>query len=307
LQKIASSTAGLTIGTSPYDDSLKRRKKGAAVALNRPAVQSYVPYLDMESKTFVEDLLNYGKAGAVPIDPLPMVQRLSLSLAMTINWGVRVPSHQDRLFKEIVEVEEELNRFRSTTGNLQDYIPLLRLNPVNRTSAKAREMRDRRDHYLKTLNDELAEKVVMGTNKPCIQANVIKFKEETLSDVELISISLSVLGGGFETVSNTVQFCMAYLAQHPEIQDKAFEAICEFQGSENPLCDAADDQKCPYVNGLAREALRYFTVIPLSLPRKSIKDIQYNGMHIPEGTTFYMNAMACNHGKMHPFIPAERS
>ncbi|KAK9417802.1 putative 3-hydroxyphenylacetate 6-hydroxylase [Seiridium unicorne] len=293
--KIASSTAGLTIGTSPYDESLKRRKKGAAVALNRPAIQSYVPYLDMESKTFIEDLFTYGKAGKIPIDPLPLVQRLSLSLAMTINWGVRVPSHEDKLFREIVEVEEELNRFRSTTGNLQDYIPLLRLNPVNKTSAKAREMRDRRDHYLRTLNNELAEKVVMGSNRPCIQANVIKFKEEKLSDVELISISLSVLGGGFETVSNTVQFSMAFLAQHPDIQDKAYEAIREFQGSEDPLCDAADDQKCAYVNGLAKEALRYFTVVPLNLPRQSIRDIEYNGVLIPEGTTFYMNAMACNY------------
>ncbi|KAH6660632.1 cytochrome P450 [Truncatella angustata] len=293
--KIASSTAGLTIGTSPYDESLRRRKKGAAVALNRPALQSYVPYLDMESKTFIEDLFTYGKAGRTPIDPLPLIQRLSLSLAMTINWGVRVPSHEDRLFKEIVEVEEELNRFRSTTGNIQDYVPLLRLNPINKTSAKAREMRDRRDHYLRTLNNELSEKVAMGTNKPCIQANIIKFKEEKISDVELISISLSVLGGGFETVSNTVQFSMAFLAQHPDIQDKAYEAINDFQRSDEPLCDAADDQKCAYINGLAKEALRYFTVIPLNLPRQSIKDIEYNGVLIPEGTTFYMNAMACNY------------
>ncbi|KAI1852246.1 hypothetical protein JX265_006295 [Neoarthrinium moseri] len=294
---VASNTAGLTIGTSPYDDSLKRRKKGLAVAVNRPAIQSYVPYLDMESKTFVEDLMNYGEAGKVAIDPLPMIQRLSLSLAMTINWGVRVPSHKSKLFKEIVEVEEELNRFRSTTGNLQDYIPLLRLNPVNKTSAKAREMRDRRDHYLRTLNDELAEKVAMGTNKPCIQANVISYKEETLSDAELISLSLTVLGGGFETVSSTVQYSMAFLAQHPEIQDQAFKAICEFQGSDNPLCDASDDQKCVYINSLAKEALRYFTVIPLNLPRKSIRDIEYDGVLIPEGTTFYMNAMACNHDR----------
>lgn len=252
----------------------------------------------MESKAFVEDLFKYGKAGSVAIDLLPLIQRLSLSLAMTINWGVRVPSHEDRLFREIVEVEEELNRFRSTTGNVQDYVPLLRLNPFNKTSAKAREMRNRRDHYLRTLNNELAEKVQMGDNKPCIQANVIMFKEVTLSDVELVSISLSVLGGGFETVSNTVQFTMALLAQHPEIQDRAYEAIKEFQGSNDPLCDAADDQKCVFVNSLAKEALRYFTVIPLSLPRQSIKDIEYNGVLIPEGTTFYMNAMACNHGKL---------
>lgn len=296
--KIASSSAGLTIGTSPYDDSLKRKKKGAASALNRPAIQTYIPYLARESRTFLEDLLRYGKGGTIAIDPLPLIQRLSLSLVMTINWGVRMPSHEDSLCKEIIEVEEELNRFRSTVGNLQDHIPLLRLNPFSRTSSKARDMRRRRDAYLSKLNEDLMEKVRRGTEQPCIQANVLKDTEAKLNEVELTSISLSVLGGGFETVSNTVHWTIGYLASHSEVQDKAFEAILEFQGSEDEqLCDAADDLKCPYVAALAKEALRYFTVIPLALPRKSIRDMEYEGKLIPAGTTAYLNAWACNYGK----------
>ncbi|KAI1075684.1 cytochrome P450 [Whalleya microplaca] len=293
--KVASTTAGLTIGSSPYDDSLKRKKKGAAVALNRPAIQTYIPYLDLESKTFIQDLLYFGKSGSVAIDPLPMIQRLSLSLVMTINWGVRIASIEDELFKEIVAVEEELNKARSTVGNAQDHIPLLRLNPMNKTSAKAREMRQRRDWYLAKLNKDLAEKMEKGTNKPCIQASVIKYKEAKLNEAELKSISLSVLGGGFETVSTTVQWSIAYLAQHPEIQDKAYKEIREFQGSDEPLCDAADNQKCAYVLAIVKEALRYFTVIPLALPRESIRDIEYDGVLIPAGSTVYMNAWACNY------------
>ncbi|KAI0139345.1 putative cytochrome P450 phenylacetate hydroxylase [Xylariaceae sp. FL1272] len=293
--KVASTTAGLTIGASPYDDSLKRKKKGIASALNRPAVQTYMPYLDLESKTFIKDLMRYGEGGAIAIDPLHMIQRLSLSLVMTINWGVRVPSIEDELFKEIVAVEEELNRTRSTVGNPQDHIPLLRLNPFNPTSTKARVMRERRDKYLAKLNSDLADKMAKGTNKPCIQASVIKFKEVELNDTELTAISLSVLGGGFETVSNTMQWSIAYLSQHPGLQNRAYEEICKFQGSDEPLCDAADDQKCEYILGLAKESLRYFSVIPLALPRASIKDIDYEGVTIPSGSTVYMNAWACNH------------
>ncbi|TGJ81251.1 hypothetical protein E0Z10_g7517 [Xylaria hypoxylon] len=292
---VASTTAGLTIGASPYDDSLKRKKKGIAAALNRPSVQTYVPYFDRETRAFIEDLMAYGKAGTVTIDPLPMIQRLSLSLVMTINWGVRIPSIDDRLFKEIVAVEEELNRTRSTVGNAQDHIPILRLNPFNATSVKARAMRERRDGYLAQLSSDLAKKMHEGTNNPCLQASVIKFKEVELSETELTAISLSVLGGGFETVSNTMQWSIAFLAQHRDIQDKAYEEICKFQGSDEPLCDASDDQKCGYILGLAKEALRYFSVIPLALPRETIKDIEYEGVRIPSGSTVYMNAWACNH------------
>lgn len=316
--QVASSTAGLTIGTSPYDSSLKRRKKGVAAAVNRPAIASYAPHLDRETRAFVRDLLARGRAGARPLDPLPFAQRLALSLAVTINWGVRVPSVEDPLFREIVAVEEALNRLRSTTGNLQDYVPLLRLlGPASRTSARAREMRGRRDRYLRKLNGDLREKVERGTNEPCIQASVIRFGGEALSEAELTSISLSMLGGGFETVSTTVQWSVGYLARHPEIQERAFEAIRQFQGGigagegeeggvaaagvvVDPLPDAADDHKCAYVNALTKEALRYFTVIPLNLPRESTRDVEYEGQVIPKGTTVYMNAWACNYGTVHP-------
>ncbi|KAL7625254.1 hypothetical protein AAE478_004470 [Parahypoxylon ruwenzoriense] len=281
--KVASSTSGLTIGTSPYDDSLKKKKKGAAVALNRPAIQTYVPYLDLETKTFLQDLLHYGRAGTVAIDPLPMIQRLSLSLVMTINWGVRIASIEDRLFREIIFVEEELNKTRSTVGNTQDHIPWLRLNPFNKKSVQARDLRQRRDKYFAKLNRDLEEKVANGTNKPCIQASVIKYKEVELNEPELRAISLSMLAGGFETVATSVQWSIAYLAQHSEIQDKAYSEILKFRGSEGPWCDAADDQNCAYVLGMAKEALRYFTVIPLALPRESIKDIEYDGVVIPSG------------------------
>ncbi|KAI8958662.1 cytochrome P450 [Daldinia sp. FL1419] len=293
--KVASGTTGLTIGTSPYDDSLKRKKKAAAVALNRPAIKTYVPYLDLETKTFLLDLLNYGKSGTVAVDPLPLVQRVSLSLMTTINWGVRIESINDGLFREIVSVEEGLNKARSTVGNTQDHIPFLRLNPLNPNSAKARELRKRRDNYLSALNRDLAEKVEKGTNMPCIQASVIKYKEAQLNETELAAFSLSVLAGGFETVSTTVQWSIAYFAQHPEIQDKAYEEIRQFQGSDESLCDAADDQKCAYILALVKEALRYFSVIPLALPRASIRDVQYNGVTIPSGSTVYMNAWACNY------------
>ncbi|KAK6207318.1 hypothetical protein LQW54_007276 [Pestalotiopsis sp. IQ-011] len=140
-RKLVSDTSGTTIGSSPYSESLKRRRKGAASALNRPSVATYVQHLDVESKDFISELYTYGKAGNEPVYPMPMIQRLSLSLALTLNWGTRMGSQKEDLFHEITHVEEEISRFRSTTGNLQDYIPLLRILPFNTHSAKAKEMR----------------------------------------------------------------------------------------------------------------------------------------------------------------------
>ncbi|KAJ0346840.1 hypothetical protein COL154_005621 [Colletotrichum chrysophilum] len=292
--KVLSDTAGTTIGTSPYSDSLKRRRKGAASALNRPSVATYVPHLDVETKDFIKELYEYGKAGQAPVDPMPMIQRLSLSLALTLNWGVRMSSQKDGLFKEITHVEEEISRFRSTTGNLQDYIPLLRLNPINMHSAKAREMRSRRDVYLTNLNKGLDERMANGTHKPCIQANVIMDQDAKLNNAELTSISLTMLSGGLDTVTTQVAWFVAMLSQRPDIQEKAVAAIREFYSEKQPMCDSEDDQQCRYIVALVRESLRYYTVLRLALPRASVRDVPYGEVLIPKGSVIFLNAWACN-------------
>ena len=292
--KVVSSTSGTTIGTSPFSESLKRRRKGAASALNKPSVQTYIPHIDVETRDFLNEFLTYGDGGRTSVDPMPMIQRLSLSLALTLNWGTRITSQDDELFREITHVEEEVSKFRSTTGNLQDYIPLLRLNPFNPGKATAKEMRYRRDVYLKKLNDDLDDSIAKGTHHPCIQANVIQDKEAKLNKEELISISLTMLSGGLDTLTTLVAWSMALLAQRPEIQQKALEEIRNVYTPEQILCDANDDQSIPYIVALVRELLRYYTVLRLSLPRATVKDVVYNGHTIPSGSVIFLNSWACN-------------
>ncbi|OAA36862.1 Cytochrome P450 [Metarhizium rileyi] len=292
--KVLSDTAGTTIGTSPYSDSLKWRRKGAASALNKPSIQTYISHLDIESRDFIRELYEYGEAGKTPTDPMPMIQRLSLSLALTLNWGVRLKSQKDTLFDEITHVEEEISRFRSTTGNLQDFIPLLRLNPVNMHSSKAKEMRSRRDVYLTNLNNDLDERISNGTYKPCIQANVILDEDAKLNKAELTSISLTMLSGGLDTVTTQVAWFVAFLSQNPDLQEKAVTEIRKFYDDKSPMCDENDDQKCAYVVALVKESLRYFTVLRLALPRASTKTVSYGEFTIPKGSIVFLNAWACN-------------
>jgi len=292
--KVLSNTAGTTIGTSPFNDSLKRRRKGAASALNKPSIATYIDHLDLETMEFVKDGFESGQAGAVGVDPMPMIERLSLSLALTLNWGTRMGSRHDPMFHEITEVEAAISKFRSTTGNLQDYIPILRLNPFSGGTKMAKEYRSRRDAYLNRLNKDLDDRMEKGTHKPCIQANIIQDKEAALNKEELTSISLTMLSGGLDTITTLVQWSVALLAQRPDIQNKAIEEIRKHYSDEQPLADQNDDQKCEYIVALVRECLRYYTVLRLALPRATVKDVIYEGKLIPAGSTIYLNAWACN-------------
>ena len=87
---------------------------------------------------------------------------------------------------------------------------------------------------------------------------------------------------------------IALLAQRTDIQQKALEEIRKVYKEDEPLCDANDDQSIPYIVALVRELLRYYTVLRLSLPRATVKDIIYQGKKIPSGSVVFLNAWGCN-------------
>ncbi|KIW84445.1 hypothetical protein Z517_03695 [Fonsecaea pedrosoi CBS 271.37] len=291
--KLISDTAGTTIGTSPYSDSLKRRRKAVASALNRPAVVSYIPHLDRETRVFLSEALKYGDSGKKGINPMPLFLRMNMSIGLTLHWGSRMESQND-LFHEIVHVEDTISNFRSTTGNLQDYIPLLRLNPWNTQSSQAVEMKLRRDRYIEILDKDLEKRIKQGTNKPCIRGNVLVDEDAKLTEMELKSLNLTLLAAGLDTMNSAVGWGMALLAKRQDIQKKALEAIREIYPADRPLCDAADDQSCIYLVAVIKEILRYFSVTRLSLPRCTIQDFVYDEKMIPKGTVIFLNVWACN-------------
>ncbi|KAK5163177.1 hypothetical protein LTR04_002718 [Oleoguttula sp. CCFEE 6159] len=305
---VVSSSQGFTIGTSPWDESCKQRRKAAATALNRPAVQSYMPIIDLEATTSIKEMLADSKNGKVDIDPNAYFQRYALNTSLTLNYGIRIGGSVDNEpLKEITHVEREVSNFRSTSNNWQDHIPLMRLWPTS--SVKPKEYRDRRDKYLTTLLDMLKEKIAKGEDKPCITGNILKDPEAKLNEgfvlvcssrtyvdelvAEIKSICLTMVSAGLDTVPGNLIMGIAYLSSKHgrEIQQRAYDAIMEAYPDGDAWEKCLVEEKVPYVTALVKEILRFWTVIPICLPRVSVKDIQWEGATIPAGTTFYMLAL----------------
>ncbi|CAF4109566.1 unnamed protein product, partial [Adineta steineri] len=89
----------LSIGTSPWDESCKQRRKAAATALNKPAVQSYMPIIDLESYVAITEILYECKNGKADINIIPHLQRFALNTSLTLNYGTRIASSSDELLK----------------------------------------------------------------------------------------------------------------------------------------------------------------------------------------------------------------
>jgi phenylacetate 2-hydroxylase len=74
---VVSETQGVyTLGTYPWNDLVKKARKAAATALDREAVQTYLLFIDLESSTSINELMQNIKDGESDID---YFQRFSLN------------------------------------------------------------------------------------------------------------------------------------------------------------------------------------------------------------------------------------
>jgi len=188
-----------------------------------------------------------------PIDPLRMLQRMSLSLDLTLCWGRRI-TLEDPLLVEIVQVEHEIVNLRNPMTNLQDCVPVLRF-PWSRTTRKALEMRQRRHTYFTRLNNELDDRLQKGEQVSCIRAELLH--QPDVDDEELKLICVTFISAGMAPIVATLQWSLALLARRPDIQQAALHAIREHYQRDTVMGDADDDQGCQYIVALAKECLRY--------------------------------------------------
>lgn len=300
---VISSTQGFTIGTSPWDNSAKHKRRAAGQALGRPAIKTYFDMFDLESYCIIRDFHAFSKSGTEEISVRPFIQRYALNTTLTLCYGIRMDSAYDEMLREILEVGSAISLLRSASENYQDYIPALRYLPNNEKNRRSKELRDRRDKYLDHLLNKVRDMIKAGTDKPCISAAILKDQETKLTGVEVSSICLSLVSGGFETIPGTLTSAIGSLAtkEGQVFQDRAYEDIqrCYPGGLSDVWLDSFQNEKVPYVNAIVKEAGRYYTVSAMSLPRKTVTDIEWDGSIIPAKTMILINAQAGNHSEEH--------
>jgi phenylacetate 2-hydroxylase len=110
-----------------------------------------------------------------------------------------------------------------------------------------------------------------------------------------------MVSAGLDTVPGNLIMGIAYLASEDgqRIQERAYSEIKKVYPNNDAWERCLYEEKIPYITALVKEILRFWTVIPICLPRVSIKPIEWNGVMIPAGTTFYMNAYAADYDSSH--------
>ena len=99
----------------------------------------------------------------------------------------------------------------------------------------------------------------------------------------IIWSAASLYGAAADTTVITLSVFTLAMIKFPEVQRRAQEEIDRVVGRDR-LPSFADRDNLPYINGVVKEAMRWWPIAPMGFPHLATEDIEYNGYHIPKGS-----------------------
>jgi len=117
-------------------------------------------------------------------------------------------------------------------------------------------------------------------------------KEKLLNAVKFASGNAYL--AGFETTTSVLLNFVYLMIVHPDVQQKAQNDLDKVVGRDR-MPNIDDRDSLPYISALAQEVLRWYPVVPFSIPHRLTADDVYKGMDLPEGSIVMPNIWAMSH------------
>ncbi|XP_050375997.1 cytochrome P450 78A5 [Argentina anserina] len=121
-------------------------------------------------------------------------------------------------------------------------------------------------------------------------------EENRLGETDMIAVLWEMIFRGTDTVAILLEWILARMVLHPEIQAKAQSEIDKVVGSPTRSVSDSDLPNLPYLRAIVKETLRMHPPGPLlSWARLAIHDTHIGHHFIPAGTTAMVNMFAITH------------
>ncbi|GER46296.1 cytochrome P450 [Striga asiatica] len=175
---------------------------------------------------------------------------------------------------------------------MAEHIPWLRwMFPLDEDAfAKHGERRDRLSRDI--MEEHVAARQQSGGAKNHFFDALLTLKDEyDLSEDTIIGLLWDMITAGMDTTAISVEWAMAELIKNPRAQKKAQEELDRVVGP-NRVITELDFPSLPYLQCVAKEALRLHPPTPLMLPHRSNSHVKIGGYDIPKGSNVHVNVWA---------------
>ncbi|CAH8252223.1 unnamed protein product [Arabidopsis lyrata] len=121
-------------------------------------------------------------------------------------------------------------------------------------------------------------------------------KEEKLSDSDMIAVLWEMIFRGTDTVAILVEWVLARMVLHQDIQDKLYKEIASATSNNTRSLSDSDIPELPYLQAIVKETLRLHPPGPLlSWARLAIHDVHVGPNLVPAGTIAMVNMWSITH------------
>ncbi|GLU04548.1 hypothetical protein SLE2022_216870 [Rubroshorea leprosula] len=298
LQKL--SYNGLDLVFTPYSSYWKEIRKVCVTHLFNPTrSQLYRPIRGDEVSRMMEKI-SKSSSTSKPINLTREIMCFTNAVICRVAFGRR---YEDE--------GPEMNKFQEICNGTQamlagffvsDYFPLMRWvdRLIGMLSRLEKVYREADGFYQQIIDDHLNPKQQKPEQENIIDVllKIMKNPESSLnlSFDHIKAVLMNVFVAGTDTSAAAVIWAMTFLLKHPGVMKKAQEEVRNLIGNRG-IVDEDDIERLPYLKAVVKETFRLQTVVPLLVPRETIRSCNLGGYEIPAKTLVYVNAWAVGRDK----------
>ncbi|KAL6896751.1 hypothetical protein ACP4OV_007325 [Aristida adscensionis] len=276
------------MGFAPSGDYWRAlRRISSSYLFSARSVAASAPRRLAIGERMLEHLASQGGA-AVPMKRV--LHAASLDHVMTVVFGRRY----DASTPEGVELEQMVKEGYDLLGmfNWGDHLPLLKWLDLQGVRKRCRALVSKVDVFVaRIIQEHRQKKQITGDESAGDFVDVLLGLqgEEKLSDSDMIAVLWEMIFRGTDTVAILLEWVMARMVLHPDVQAKAQAELDAVVGRGRAVSDA-DVPRLPYLQCVVKETLRMHPPGPLlSWARLALHDVTVGGHLVPAGTTAMVN------------------
>ncbi|XP_041009699.1 cytochrome P450 78A3-like [Juglans microcarpa x Juglans regia] len=237
----------------------------------------------------------FGDKGKSSFSVREVLKRASLNNMMCSVFGCKY--RLDTSNSEVEELQRMVSEGYELLGllNWSDHLPWLADFDCQRIRLRCSKLVPDVNQFVSRLIAEHRTRNSEGesdSNRDFVDVLLSLHGPERLSDSDMIAVLWEMIFRGTDTVAVLMEWILARMVLHPDIQSKVHEELDKVVGRSRAVVQA-DMAMLGYLKAVVKEVLRLHPPGPLlSWARLAIDDTIIDGYHVPKGTTAMVNMWA---------------
>nr|UWY61446.1 cytochrome P450 44476 [Bufo gargarizans] len=226
------------------------------------------------------------KNGGTPFDPTYLLTLAVSNVICSIMFGDRCEYEDTDITTVLTCIYETFLTASTIWGQIYDMFPgLMKFIP-----GKHQKIYKSLDRLHQFVNEKvIINQKTLDPNNPrdFVDAFLIKMEKEKVNPnsefnmKNLLACTLQIFFAGVETTSTTITYSLLIFLKYPDVLAKVHKEIDQVIGRiRSPSIE--DRNHMPYTDAVMHELQRFTDLLPMGVPRKTTKKVEFNGYTLPK-------------------------